>query len=231
MRGFGPSGFTNAFYHSHLDGRNNVDDAAVCAAATSVARALYLLATATPGDPVATAAAAGKIVADCGLVTSLLNCMIDDPSDASCKLPRMASSGVSKSQADQVWSMYPSVAPPYSRGSVPLVEGFVSNVLGSVVGLKGPKGFLTAHSPAVSYDKDKGWSMAKPSTKTGAMGIDDPMVWTESNWLASLGLKIYLVDSPETEVVTFLCGLAVLALSWFGVSKLSSAFPQHLKVD
>ncbi|KAL2521894.1 Nicastrin [Forsythia ovata] len=72
--------FTNKFYHSHLDDLSNVNSSAIVAAASLVARTLYLLAS----DQ--NASAINAINVNASLVEELLGCLLNCEPGLSCEL-------------------------------------------------------------------------------------------------------------------------------------------------
>ncbi|XP_062150833.1 nicastrin isoform X2 [Alnus glutinosa] len=75
--------FSNKFYHSHLDNISNINSSAVVAAASLVARTLYILAS---GNKNLSSSALTAINANVSLVEELMGCLLDCNPGLSCEL-------------------------------------------------------------------------------------------------------------------------------------------------
>ncbi|XVF24636.1 hypothetical protein REPUB_Repub13aG0144200 [Reevesia pubescens] len=75
--------FSNKFYHSHLDDSANINSSAIVAAASLVARTLYVLAS---DNKDLTSSALSAINVNASLVEELISCMLDCNPGLSCEL-------------------------------------------------------------------------------------------------------------------------------------------------
>ncbi|RVW81136.1 Nicastrin [Vitis vinifera] len=75
--------FANQFYHSHLDDLSNVNSSAIVAAASLVARTLYILAS---DDKDLSTSALSAINVNASLVEALLGCLLNCDPGLSCDL-------------------------------------------------------------------------------------------------------------------------------------------------
>ncbi|PPR95578.1 hypothetical protein GOBAR_AA25086 [Gossypium barbadense] len=75
--------FANKFYHSHLDDSANINSSAIVAAASLVARTLYVLASDKKDS---TSSALSSINVNASLVEELISCLLDCDPGLSCEL-------------------------------------------------------------------------------------------------------------------------------------------------
>ncbi|XP_042970329.1 nicastrin isoform X4 [Carya illinoinensis] len=75
--------FSNKFYHSHLDNISNINSSAIVAAASLVARTLYILAS---DNKSASGSALTGISVNVSLVEELMGCLLDCDPGLSCEL-------------------------------------------------------------------------------------------------------------------------------------------------
>ncbi|CAN6829800.1 unnamed protein product [Brassica oleracea var. botrytis] len=80
--------FVNKFYHSHLDDLSNVNSSSVVAAASVVARTLYILATGSKdtSSSATSSSALGSIHVNASFVEELLACLLSCEPGLSCNL-------------------------------------------------------------------------------------------------------------------------------------------------
>ncbi|XP_019223514.1 PREDICTED: nicastrin isoform X2 [Nicotiana attenuata] len=240
--------FTNKFYHSHLDDLLNINSSAIVAAASVVARSLYILAS---DKKEIKTSALNTININASLVEELLGCLLSCEPGLSCELVNryIAPSTSCPSHYVGVVLGEPSSQPyPGNVGDVPR---FVWNFLADKTAIPSknlsstcPKGcsgngemcvkaetdgkgvcvisttrYIPAYSTRLKYESDT-WEVL-PHNSSDIMGEADP-VWTESNW-ETIKLRVYTVQDTRFDTWILLLGIAVTVLSYI-ITVMAKAF-------
>ncbi|XP_042017949.1 nicastrin isoform X2 [Salvia splendens] len=230
------STFSNKFYHSHLDGLSNINSSSIVAAASLVARTLYIQAGGS--DPLAL----NSINVNASLVEELLSCLLDCEPGLSCELVKRYISPsttcpnhyVGVVLGEPSTARYPIYAGDISR--------FVWNFMADKTALPSTnasslcpkhcngdnelcirqeaveKGvcvisstrYVPAYSTRLKYEPE-GWKVLA-SNSSDMMGIKDP-VWTESNW-DMIQVRVYTVQDGAYDRVILLLGIVVTLLAY-----------------
>ncbi|CAN4126880.1 unnamed protein product [Withania somnifera] len=248
--------FTNKFYHSHLDDLSNINSSAIVAAASVVARSLYILAS---DKKEINYSVLNTININASLVEELLGCLLSCEPGLTCELVNryIVPSTSCPSHYVGVVLGEPS-SQPYP-GNVGDVSRFVWNFLADKTAISPknmssacPKGcssdgemcvktetdgkgvcvisttrYVPAYSTRLKYESDT-WEVL-PHNSSDAMGTADP-VWTESNW-DTIRLRVYTVQDTRFDQLILLLGITVTVLSYI-VIVISKAFiTKSLKRD
>ncbi|XP_022843240.1 nicastrin-like [Olea europaea var. sylvestris] len=245
--------FTNKFYHSHLDDLSNVNSSAIVAAASLVARTLYLLAS----DQ--NASAINAINVNASLVKELLGCLLNCDPGLSCELVKhyISPSETCPSHYVGVVLGEPS-ALPYPA-YVSDVSRFVWNFLADKTSIssrntssacpKDCKGvgelcireeadgkgvciisttrYVPAYSTRLKYESGS-WTVL-PYNSSDDMSAVDP-VWTESNW-DTISLRVYKVQNAAYDGLILLLGIVVTVLTYLLILITSTFIRKALKRD
>ncbi|KAK2386400.1 Zn-dependent exopeptidases superfamily protein [Trifolium repens] len=237
------SSFVNKFYHSHLDDLSNVNSSAVVAAASLVARTLYILASETNDVQNSTLAAINVNVT---LVEKLMDCLLDCDPGLSCDLVKQYISPASTCASNYVGVILdePS-STPYS-GYINDVPRFIWNFLADITSIpkennssscqQGCSGknevcikaetdgkgvctlsttrYVPAYSTRLKFESGV-WSIL-PLNSSDKMGLVDP-VWTESNW-NTIGIRVYTVQSAAYDRVVLLGGITLTILAYLAIA-------------
>lgn len=230
------SAFSNKFYHSHLDDLSNVNSSSIVAAASLVARTLYIQAGGK--DP----SAINSIKINASLVEELLGCLLDCEPGLSCELVKhyitpsttCPNHYVGVIMGEPSTARYPAYAGDISR--------FVWNFLADKTALSSnnvssscpkhcngdgelcirqeadEKGvcvfsttrYVPAYSTRLKYESGS-WTVL-PSSSSDMMGAKDP-VWTESNW-DQIRVRVYTVQNDAYDRVILLLGILVTLLAY-----------------
>ncbi|XP_007010305.2 PREDICTED: nicastrin [Theobroma cacao] len=247
--------FVNKFYHSHLDDSSNINSSAIVAAASLVARTLYILAS---NNKDLTSSAISTISVNASLVEELISCMLDCNPGLSCELVKSYISSTNTCPSHYVGVVLgePSSTPYPSQ--VDDVSRFLWNFLADRTSI--PKGntsvcshdcgknggvciraetdgkgvcvisttrYVPAYSTRLKFDSGT-WKVLPPNS-TDPMGMLDP-VWTESNW-NTIGLRVYTVQDPAYDRLVLLGGVAVTVLSYFAIVLTRAYITKALKQD
>ncbi|XP_009139441.2 nicastrin isoform X1 [Brassica rapa] len=275
--------FANKFYHSHLDDlckqchspfnsetplcsflilsgitiAANVNSSSVVAAASVVARTLYILAS---DNKDTSSSALGSIQVNASFVEELLACLLSCEPGLSCNLVKdyISPTNTCPGNYAGVMSGEPS-SNPY-LGSVSDVSRFLWNFLAEKTSVqKGnttsvcSKGscsrtdqvcikaesnkegtcvvsttrYVPAYSTRLKY-ADGAWTIL-PQNTSDSMGMVDP-VWTESNW-NTIGLQVYTVQHSAYDNAVLVAGITVTTLAYFGIMVAKSFITKALKQD
>ncbi|XP_055828561.1 nicastrin isoform X2 [Solanum dulcamara] len=240
--------FTNKFYHSHLDDLSNINSSAIVAAASIVARSLYILAS---DKKEINNSVLNTININASLVEELLGCLLSCEPGLACELVNryIAPSTSCPSHYVGVVLGEPS-SQPY-LGNVGDVSRFVWNFLADKTAVPSknmssacPKGcsgngemcvkaetdgkgvcvisttrYVPAYSTRLKY-KSETWEVL-PHNSSDTMGEADP-VWTESNW-NMIRLRVYTVQDTKFDQLILLLGITVTVLSYI-IIVISKAF-------
>ncbi|XVE90848.1 hypothetical protein DITRI_Ditri20bG0109100 [Diplodiscus trichospermus] len=247
--------FSNKFYHSHLDDSANINSSAIVAAASLVARALYVLAS---DNKDLTSPALSGINANATLVEELISCMLDCNPGLSCDLVKSYISSSNRCPNHYVGVVLGEPSPTPYPSQVDDISRFVWNFLadrtstpkGSTsvcsqdCGKKGGvciraetdgKGvcvisttrYVPAYSTRLKFDSGT-WQVLPPNS-SDPMGMLDP-VWTESNW-NTIGLRVYTIQDAASDRLVLLGGITVTALSYLAIVLTRAYITKALKQD
>lgn len=246
--------FVNKFYHSHLDDLSNINSSSVVAAASVLARTLYILASDNKDS------ALGSIYVNASFVEELLACLLSCEPGLSCNLVKdyISPTNTCPGNYAGVMSGEPS-SNPY-LGSVGDVSRFLWNFLAEKTSVqKGnttsvcSKGscsrtdqvcikaesnkegtcvvsttrYVPAYSTRLKY-ADGAWTIL-PQNTSDSMGMVDP-VWTESNW-NTIGLQVYTVQHSAYDNAVLVAGITVTTLAYIGIMVAKSFITKALKQD
>ncbi|XP_074286610.1 nicastrin [Silene latifolia] len=248
--------FSNEFYHSHLDDFTNINSTSIVAAASLVARALYILASDTKSPNTLDL---GFINVNTTLVESLLDCLVKCDPGLSCGLVKsyIQPSNTCPSSYVGVIMGDPS-SPPYPGYSSD-ISRFIWNFLADRTSLKmentslncqqncsstdqvciksetDQKGvcvrsttrYVPAYSTRLHYDSGS-WKVLPPNS-SDPMGVVDP-VWTESNW-DTISLRVYTVQNATYNRCILLAGLGITGFSYVAIEITKAIVAKTLKRD
>lgn len=245
--------FTNKFYHSHLDDLSNVNSSAIVAAASLVARTLYLLAS----DQ--NASAINAINVNASLVEELLGCLLNCEPGLSCELVKhyISPSATCPSHYVGVVLGEPSSVP--YPAYVSDVSRFVWNFLAVKTSISSrntssacPKDcngvgelcireeadgkgicvisttrYVPAYSTRLKYESGS-WTVL-PYNSSDEMSAADP-VWTESNW-DTISLRVYKVQNAAYDGLILLLGMVVTVSTYLLILITRTFIRKALKLD
>lgn len=248
--------FTNEFYHSHLDDMANINSSAVVAAASLIARSLYILAS---DNKDMHSSVLGAINVNASLVEELIGCLLSCEPGLSCELVKnyIAPTNVCPSHYVGVVIGEPS-SKPY-LGYVDDVSRFVWNFLadrtsiskenaspscskdctnedeacikaeinGKGVCVISTTRYVPAYSTRLTFQSGT-WNVLPPNL-SDSMGLVDP-VWTESNW-NTIGLRVYTIQNGAYDHLILIGGIAVTILAYFIIALTGSLITKALKRD
>eukprot|EP01046_Picozoa_sp_COSAG06_P002734 COSAG06_NODE_99_length_24156_cov_20.889549_23_plen_667_part_00 len=237
--------FTNRFYHSELDRRNNAQPDTVCSLATTLARSLHILGGAPGGT--------STLEADCAFVAELIECTLGD---FGCALAKelLGTADVDGTPPHYVFIRRdPSTVSPLEAFFYSLMarESAVSTsshecssdqdcrdagigeatptelrlcVAGTC--LVSDTRYIDAHSNALDFDGNQGrWVVTE-----GDLEPDEPL-WTESDWHSDLGVTLFLQDDPALERRVLLAGVGWGVVCVAAVAVWSMLFDRRSKTD
>ncbi|KAL7094348.1 hypothetical protein ACP275_11G097700 [Erythranthe tilingii] len=247
------SAFSNEFYHSHLDDLSNINSTSIVAAASLVARSLYILAGGK--DP----SAINSIKINASLVDELLGCLLNCEPGLSCGLVKRYISPSTTCPSHYVGVIlgepssepYPAYAGDISR--------FVWNFLADKTSIpsknvssscpKDCKGdgelciseeadgkgvcvvsttrFVPAYSTRLKYESES-WTVL-PLNSSDIMGVEDP-VWTESNW-DTIKVRVYTVQNTAFDRLILLLGIIVTLFAYLLIVIARTVIRKALKQD
>ncbi|XP_031100529.1 nicastrin [Ipomoea triloba] len=246
--------YRNKFYHSHLDDQSNVNSSAIVAAASLVARSLYVLAS---DKKEVNASLLTTINANSSLVEELLGCLLSCEPGLSCGLVKsyIAPSMSCPSHYVGVILGEPSSVP--YLGNVGDVSRFIWNFLAEKTSIRptntssacpkdcGRDGeaciqtetdgkgicvisttrYIPAYSTRLKYESDT-W-MVLPSNSTEP---DPDPVWTESNW-DMIRLRAYTVQGASYDRFVLLLGIVVTLLAYLIIVMARAFITKAMKCD
>nr|GLL31396.1 hypothetical protein DM860_017356 [Ipomoea trifida] len=246
--------YKNKFYHSHLDDQSNVNSSAIVAAASLVARSLYILAS---DKKEVNASLLTTINANSSLVEELLGCLLSCEPGLSCGLVKsyIAPSMSCPSHYVGVILGEPSSVP--YLGNVGDVSRFIWNFLAEKTSIRptntssacpkdcGRDGeaciqtetdgkgicvisttrYIPAYSTRLKYESDT-W-MVLPSNSTEP---DPDPVWTESNW-DMIRLRAYTVQGASYDRFVLLLGIVVTLLAYLIIVMARAFITKAMKCD
>ncbi|GMI90404.1 NCT [Hibiscus trionum] len=247
--------FANKFYHSHLDDSANINSSSIVAAASLVARTLYVLAS---DKKDLSSSALSAINVNASLVEELISCMLKCNPGLSCELVSsyITSTNTCPSHYVGVVLGEPS-STPYPN-QVDDVSRFVWNFLadktstrkvntsvcsedcgkngglciraeldGKGVCVNSTTRYVPAYSTRLMFDSGT-WKLLPPNS-SDPMGMLDP-VWTESNW-NTIGLRVYTVQEAAYDRLVLLGGITVTVFAYLAIVLTRAYITKALKQD
>ncbi|KAM3327939.1 nicastrin isoform X1 [Capsicum galapagoense] len=241
--------FTNKFYHSHLDDLSaNINSSAIVAAASVVARSLYILAS---DKKEISNSVLNSININASLVEELVGCLLSCEPGLTCELVNRYIAPSTSCPNNYVGVVLGEPSSQPYLGNVGDVSRFVWNFLADKTAIPSknvssacPKGcsgngemcvkaetdgkgvcvisttrYVPAYSTRLKYDTDT-WEVL-PHNSSDTMGEADP-VWTESNW-DTIRLRVYTVQDSRYDHLILLLGITITLLSYI-IIVISKAF-------
>ncbi|KAJ9564606.1 hypothetical protein OSB04_000572 [Centaurea solstitialis] len=249
------SAFTNKFYHSHLDDLSNINSSAIVAAASLVARTLYILAS---DNKDLSSSSLKAVNVNASLVDELLGCLLSCDPGLSCELvtryitpsytcpshyvgviqgiltlePYLGYVGdvprfVWNFMADRTSAPLKNVSPCSENCSKSGGVCIKQEIDGNGVCVTSTTRYVPAYSTRLKYDSGI-WSVLPPNS-SDAMGEVDP-VWAESNWNV-IGLRVYSVQGAAYDRLILVAGVVVTALSYLLIVIVKAVIAKTLKQD
>ncbi|XP_058009274.1 nicastrin isoform X2 [Hevea brasiliensis] len=248
--------FANKFYHSHLDDMSNINSSAIVAAASLVARAVYILAS---GSKNLSSSALSAINVNASLVEEMMGCLLDCDPGLTCELVKNYISPTASCPSHYVGVIIGEPSSTPYLGYIDDVSRFIWNFLadrtaipmektssdcskgcsnkdevciraetnGKGVCVISTTRYVPAYSTRLKYESGM-WNVM-PSNSSDPMGIVDP-VWTESNWDA-IGLRAYTVQDATFDHLVLLGGIAVTILAYLAIVFTRAFITKTLKRD
>ncbi|XP_076951630.1 nicastrin-like [Bidens hawaiensis] len=248
--------FTNKFYHSHLDDLSNINSSAIVAAASLVARTLYVLAN---NNTNLSDSSLNSVKVNSSLVDELLGCLLSCEPGLSCELVNryIASSSICPShyvgviQGDPakpffgyvgdisrfVWNYMAEKTSGLLKNAGPCSENcsqtggvcIKQEIDGKGVCVISTTRYVPAYSTRLKYESESdSWSVLPPNS-SDPMGAADP-VWTESNW-NTISLRVYSIQGAAYDRLILACGVIVTALSYILIVIIKAFIAKALKQD
>ncbi|QCD98450.1 nicastrin [Vigna unguiculata] len=248
--------FVNKFYHSHLDDLSNVNSSAVVAAASLVARTLYILASKNEDIHDSTLAA---INVNVSLVEQLMGCLLDCDPGLSCELVKKYISPMSTCPSHYVGVILDEPSSTPYTGYINDVPRFIWNFLadrtsiprkanssgcqhgcndrdevcikaetdGKGVCVLSTTRYVPAYSTRLKFESGV-WNVLPPNSSE-KMGVVDP-VWTESNW-NSIGMRVYTVQNASYDRLVLFGGITLTIFSYLAIATARTLFSKAMKRD
>lgn len=248
--------FVNKFYHSHLDDLSNLNSSAVVAAASLIARSLYILGSETNDIQDSTLAA---INVNASLVEQLMGCLLDCNPGLSCELVNKYISPASTCPSHYVGVIVDEPSSTPYPGYINDVPRFIRNFLADITSIprennssgcqQGCNGrdevcikeetdgkgvcvlsttrYVPAYSTRLKYESGV-WSVLPPNSSDN-MGVVDP-VWTESNW-NSQGMRVYTVEIAGYDRFVLFGGIALTILAYLAIAITRAFVDKAMKRD
>ncbi|KVI03088.1 Nicastrin [Cynara cardunculus var. scolymus] len=232
------SAFTNKFYHSHLDDISNINSSAIVAAASLVARTLYILAS---DNKDLSSSSLNAVNVNTSLVDELLGCLLSCEPGLSCELVKryITPSSTCPSHYVGVIQGDPSLEPFLGYvGDVPrFVWNFMADRTSTPLKDVSPCSENCSMSGGVCIKQEidgKGICVTSttsvlPPNSSDLMGAADP-VWAESNWNV-IGLRVYSVQGAAYDRLILMAGVVVTALSYLLIVIVKAIIAKALKQD
>ncbi|KAK9272660.1 hypothetical protein L1049_003036 [Liquidambar formosana] len=248
--------FSNQFYHSHLDDLSNINSSAIVAAASLVARTLYILVS---DNKDLNASALSAISANVSLVEELVSCLLSCDPGLSCSLVKNYISPTDTCPSHYVGVILGEPSSSPYVGYVDDVSRFVWNFLADKTSIwmenassacprdcrnagqvciraeTDEKGFcvvsttryVPAYSTRLKFESGT-WNVLPPNS-SDPMGLMDP-IWTESNWNA-IGLRVYTVQDAAYDHLILVGGVAITVLAYIAIVITRAFITKALKRD
>ncbi|VVB05490.1 unnamed protein product [Arabis nemorensis] len=251
------SKFVNKCYHSHLDDLSNINSSSVVAAASIVARTLYILASDSKDT---SSSALGSIHVNASFVEELLTCLLACEPGLSCDLVKDYISPTNTCPGNYAGVILGEPSSKPYLGYVGDVSRFLWNFLADRTSVqKGntasvcSKGvcskpgevcikaesnkegtcvvsttrYVPAYSTRLKY-ANEAWTIL-PENSSDSMGMVDP-VWTESNW-NTIKVHVYTVQHSVYDNAVLVGGIAVTTVAYIGILVAKSFITKALKQD
>ncbi|WVZ07497.1 hypothetical protein V8G54_020843 [Vigna mungo] len=248
--------FVNKFYHSHLDDLSNVNSSAVVAAASLVARTLYILASKNEDVHDSTLS---TINVNVSLVEQLMGCLLDCDPGLSCELVKKYISPMSTCPSHYVGVILDEPSSTPYTGYINDVPRFIWNFLadrtsipretnssgcqhgcndrdevcikaetdGKGVCVLSTTRYVPAYSTRLKFESGV-WNVLPPNSSE-KMGVVDP-VWTESNW-NSIGMRVYTVQNAAYDRLVLFGGITLTIISYLAIATARTLFSKAMKRD
>ncbi|CAK7338948.1 unnamed protein product [Dovyalis caffra] len=248
--------FADRFYHSHLDDMSSINSSAIVAAASLVARTLYILAS---DDKNLSSTALDAINVNASLVEELMGCLLDCEPGLSCELVKSYIVPTSQCPSHYVGVILGEPSSNPYLGYVDDVSRFIWNFLadrtsssmenvssdcskdcsnkggvcikaetdGKGVCAISTTRYVPAYSTRLNYESGT-WNVL-PSDSSDPMGMVDP-IWTESNW-DTIGLRVYTVQDPTFDRLVLLAGIAITVMAYLAIVLTRAYIAKVLKRD
>ncbi|CAI0627054.1 unnamed protein product [Linum tenue] len=246
--------FSNKFYHSHLDDPSNINSSSIVAAASLVARTLYILVNENKNIR---SSVLDSISINGSLVDEMLSCLLQCDPGLSCELVKKY---ITPSATCPVHYVGVVLGEPSSTpyiGYVNDVSRFIWNFLadkssaleknsrstcsqdcsnkGEVCIKAETKGicvtsttrYVPAYSTRLKYGSGV-WTVLPPNSSDPMAKIDP--VWTESNW-DNIGLRVYEVQEASLDRLILLAGIAATVLAYIAIAIARAFITKALKRD
>uniref|UniRef100_A0A6M2F4Y3 Nicastrin n=1 Tax=Populus davidiana TaxID=266767 RepID=A0A6M2F4Y3_9ROSI len=248
--------FSDKFYHSHLDDMSNINSSAIVAAASLVARTLYILAS---DDKNISSTALDAINVNASLVEELMSCLLDCEPGLSCELVKSYIVPTNQCPNHYVGVILGEPSSNPYLGYVDDVSRFIWNFLadrtsssmevassdcskecsnkggvcikaevdGKGVCVISTTRYVPAYSTRLNYESGT-WHVL-PSDSSDPMGMVDP-VWTESNW-DTIRLRVYTVQDAAFDRLVLLAGIAITVMAYLAIVLTRAYIAKALKRD
>ncbi|KAE9594414.1 putative nicastrin [Lupinus albus] len=249
--------FVNKFYHSHLDDLSNVNSSAVVAAASLVARTLYILASETKDVQ---DSALTSINVNVSLVEQLMGCLLDCDPGLSCELVKKYISPASTCPSHYVGVIQDEPSSTPYAGYINDVPRFIWNFLadrtsisrehndssncqngcngrdevcikaeidGKGVCVLSTTRYVPAYSTRLKFESGV-WNVL-PTNSSDSMGVVDP-VWTESNW-NSISMRIYTIQVAAYDHLVLFVGVILTILAYLAITVTRALAIKAMKRD
>ncbi|KAI9160899.1 hypothetical protein LWI28_012589 [Acer negundo] len=248
--------FTNKFYHSHLDDLSNVNSSSIVAAASLVARSLFILAS---NNKDSDSSILGAIKVNVSLVEELMGCLLDCDPGLSCELVKNYISPTNACPSHYVGVLLGDPTPKPNPEYVDDISRFVWNFLadrtaipkknassscsqdcsnksevciraetdGKGVCVVSTTRYVPAYSTRLKFDT--GFWKVLPANSSDPMELVDP-VWAESNW-NTIGLRVYIIQDATYDCFVLLGGIAVTILAYLAILLTRTFITKALKRD
>uniref|UniRef100_A0A7N0TBR3 Nicastrin n=1 Tax=Kalanchoe fedtschenkoi TaxID=63787 RepID=A0A7N0TBR3_KALFE len=245
--------FSNKFYHSHLDDISNVNTTSIVAAASLVARTMYILAS---GNNSRSDLALNSINVNVSLVEELMGCLLSCNPGLNCELVTSYIMPSSQCPSSYVGVMldHPMANPDsqyvlddarfiwnfladktsglgLSQGSCPCSQADQICIQGETKGkgvcVASTTRYVPAYSTRLKFEAGA-WNLMEHDS-SDSMGTVDP-VWTESNWDA-IEIRVYRVQNAEYDRFVLFGGISVTVLTFILILSTEAFFTKTLKRD
>lgn len=248
--------FSDKFYHSHLDDMSNINSSAIVAAASLVARTLYILAS---DDKNLSSTALDAINVNASLVEELMSCLLDCEPGLSCELVKSYIVPTNQCPNHYVGVILGEPSSNPYLGYVDDVSRFIWSFLadrtsssmedassdcskecsnkggvcikaevdGKGVCAISTTRYVPAYSTRLNYESGT-WRVL-PSDSSDPMGMVDP-VWTESNW-DTIRLRVYTVQDAAFDRLVLLAGITITVMAYLAIVLTRAYIAKALKRD
>ncbi|KAK2652570.1 hypothetical protein Ddye_012426 [Dipteronia dyeriana] len=247
--------FTNKFYHSHLDDLSNVNSSSIVAAASLVARSLFILAS---NNKDSDSSILDAIKVNISLVEELMGCLLDCDPGLSCELVKNYISPTNACPNHYAGVLLGEPTPKPNPEYVDDISRFVWNFLADRTAIPKKNAsyscsqdcsnksevciraetdggvcvvsttrYVPAYSTRLKFDS--GFWKVLPLNSTDPMELVDP-VWAESNW-NTIGLRVYIIQGATYDRFVLLGGIAVTILAYLAIVLTRTFITKALKRD